>query len=390
MSLSERLGKISASPTLALNAKAKEMSKAGVDVVNFTAGEPDFDTPRHVKDAAIRAINDGFTKYTAATGMPELKQAITQKLKAENGIDCSPDQVVVSCGGKHSLYNIMLALCNPGDEVIIPSPYWVSYAEQVKLCDAKPVFVETKEKDGFSLQAGDLEKAVTGKTKAVIINSPSNPTGAVIGKGELEKIASIAVEHDVFVISDEIYEYLIYEGEHTSIASLGGDIKGKTITVNGASKAYSMTGWRIGWAAGPPEVMKMIGNYQSHTTSNPTSISQKAYLAALQGDKSSVQGMVAEFRKRRDAIVNGLNGIEGITCTNPHGSFYVFPNVSGCFRGGIKSSMDFSMRMLESANVAVVPGSAFGAEGYVRISYACSMEAIEKGLERIAKFVGQG
>ena len=389
MPLSKKLSRISASPTLALNAKAKELSAKGIDVVNFTAGEPDFDTPDFIKAAAIEAIKSGFTKYTAAPGMPELREAIAKKLKDENGLDYPSSQIVVSCGGKHSLYNVFQALCNPGDEVIIPTPFWVSYSEQVKLCEAKSVFVETKEDNGFKLLAEDIEKRVTPKTKVILLNSPSNPTGAVIDRGELKKIASIAVENDVYVVSDEIYEYLVYDGEHVSIAGFGDDIKERTITINGASKAYSMTGWRIGWAAGPADVMKMIGNFQSHTTSNPTSISQKAYLAALNGSHDSINKMRDEFRKRRDLIVRRLNDAGPISCTMPHGSFYVFPNVSGCFSGGIKDSMEFSMRLLDKSRVAVVPGSAFGGEGHVRISYACSTETIEKGIDRIEEFLGK-
>jgi aspartate aminotransferase len=387
MSLSRKLSRISASPTLALNAKAKELSAGGVDVVNFTAGEPDFDTPGNIKRAAIQAVRSGFTKYTAAPGMPELRNAIAKKLRDENGLDYSGDQIVVSCGGKHSLYNAFQALCNPGDEVIIPTPFWVSYSEQVKLCEAEPVFVETKEENGFKLLAEDVADHVTAKTKVILLNSPCNPTGAVIDKEELKKIASIAVENDVYVISDEIYEHLVYEGMHVSIASFGDDIKERTIIINGASKAYSMTGWRIGWAAGPANVMKMIGNFQSHTTSNPTSISQSAYLAALKGSQDSVAMMRNEFKKRRDRIVERLNGIRGMSCVKPQGSFYIFPNVSGCFGKGITNSMDFSMALLDKARVAVVPGSAFGGEGHVRMSYACSTETIEKGVERIEEFV---
>jgi len=387
MSLSRKMSNISASPTLALNAKVKELSAKGVDVVNFTAGEPDFATPANIKLAAISAIKSGFTKYTAATGMPELRATIAKKLKVENGLHYAPEQIVVSCGGKHSLYNAMQALCNPGDEVIIPSPYWVSYPEQVKLCDAKPVFVKTSEENGFRLLVSDIEKGVSGKTKIILLNSPGNPTGAVYDRDELKKIASIAVDNDIFVISDEIYEHIVYEGEHVSIASLGADIKEKTITINGASKSYSMTGWRIGWAAGPLAVMKMVGNFQSHTTSNPTSISQKAYLAALTGEQDSVRSMVKEFKKRRDLIVERLNEIHPIICTKPQGAFYVFPNVAGCFKGEIKNSLDFSVQLLEHGRVSVVPGSAFGAENYVRMSYACSTETIEKGMDRIEEFL---
>jgi len=387
MSLSSKITNIAESPTLALDAETKKLKSRGIDVVNFSAGEPDFDTPENVKKAAIDAINSGFTKYTPVSGIPELREAIAGKLKSENGLDYSPDQIIVSCGGKHSLYNIFQALCNPGDEAIIPAPYWVTYPEQAKLADSKPVFVETKEENGFKLLAADVEGKITEKTKVILLNSPCNPTGAVCDKDELKKIASIAVENDTFVISDEIYEHLVYEGEHVSIAGFGDEIKERTVIVNGASKAYSMTGWRIGWAAGPSEIVKAMSDFQSHTTSNPNSIAQKAYLEGLTGSQEYIRGMVSEFRKRRDLIVRKLNEIEGISCIEPQGAFYVFPNVSGCLKGEIKNSTDFSIQLLEKARVAAVPGSAFGAEGHVRISYACSKENIEKGLERIEEFV---
>lgn len=384
MSVSARIGDIAESPTLALNAKAKELKSKGIDVVNFTAGEPDFDTPENIKKAAVDAINAGFTKYTQTAGTPELRKAIAEKLKKENGLDYRPEHVIVSCGGKHSLYNAIMTICNPGDEIIIPSPYWVTYPEQAKLADAKTVIVETKKEGGFRLRASDVEERVSKKTKVIIINSPNNPTGAVYGKDELKKIASIAAENDIYVISDEIYEHLVYEGEHVSIAGLGPDIKEKTITINGAAKSYAMTGWRIGWAAGPEDVINGMTKIQSQTTSNPTSIAQMAYLEALKGDQSSVKKMAAEFRKRRDLIVKKLNEIQGISCPKPGGSFYVFPDISGIN----KSSMEFSEKLLEKAKVAVVPGLAFGHEGHVRISYACSEETIKKGIERINEFVG--
>jgi len=387
MSLSLKISSIAESPTLGLNAKVKELASSGVDVTNFTVGEPDFDTPDNVKRAAIDAIKAGFTKYTPVSGIPELRKAIAAKLKAENGADYSPDQIIVSCGGKHSLYNAFQALCNPGDEVIIPAPYWVTYPEQVKMADAKPVFARTKERNGFRLLAKDIEEKLTKSTKAVVLNSPNNPTGAVYEKSELKKIASIAVDNDLYVISDEVYECLVFEGRNTSIASLGEDIKARTVIVNAASKTYSMTGWRIGWAAGPPDVVKAMSNLQSHMTSNPNSIAQKAYLAGLTGSQESVKRMAAEFRKRRDLVVKRLNGITGVCCARPQGAFYAFPNVTGCFRGSIRNSMEFSMNLLEKARVAVVPGVDFGAEGHVRISYACSMETIEKGMDRLEDFV---
>jgi aspartate aminotransferase len=382
MPVSARIGGISESPTLALNAKAKELKSKGVDVVNFTAGEPDFDTPDNIKHAAIKAIKDGFTKYTPPAGTPELRKAIADKLKRENGLDYGPNQIIVSCGGKHSLYNAVMTVCNPGDEVIIPSPYWVTYPEQVKLAGGEPVIAKTSG-EGFRLLAKDIEGKLTRRTKAIILNSPNNPTGAVYEKSELKKIASIAAEKDIYVISDEIYEHLIYEGEHVSIASLGPGIKEKTIIINGAAKSYAMTGWRIGWAAGPEDIVKGMTKLQSQTTSNPTSNAQMAYLEALRGDQSSVHKMREAFRKRRDLIVGKLNEIDGISCPKPGGSFYVFPDVSGLSR----DSMGFSDRLLENAKVAVVPGLAFGAEGHVRMSYACSEETINKGIERIRDFV---
>lgn len=383
MSVSTRIGRIDESPTLALNAKAKEMKAQGLDVLNFTAGEPDFDTPSNIKNAAIDAINSGFTKYTAPSGTPELRKAITEKLRKENGLEYDPKQIIASCGGKHSLYNAIMTLCNPGDEVIIPSPYWVTYPEQVKLAEAKPVIAELKKENGFRLKASDVEGMVTEKTKLLILNSPNNPTGAVYEKKELKKIASVAVEHDFYVISDEIYEHLLYDGEHVSIAGLGPEIKKRTLIINGAAKAYCMTGWRIGWTAGPEDVIKGMTGFQSHTTSNPSSIAQMAYIEALRGDQGSVGSMASEFRKRRDLIVKGLNGIKGITCPKPSGSFYVFPDISGLS----KNSLTFSENLLEKAKVAVVPGAAFGREGHLRMSYACSEETIKKGIERIKSVI---
>ncbi len=387
MTVSERVKAISQSPTLSLNAKVKRMKADGEDVLNFTAGEPDFDTPDNIKDAAIDAIRSGFTKYTASSGTPELRSRICGKLKRENGLSYKPDEIIVSCGGKHVLYNIMVALCNPGDEVIIPKPYWVSYPEQVRLVGGKPVFTDTSKENGFRLRAKDVEKAVTKKTRALILNSPNNPSGAVCGRKELEDIAKMAVDNDFYVISDEIYEHLVYDGRHVSIAGLGKGIRERTITVNGAAKAYAMTGWRIGWAAGPEDVIKAMGKFQSHTTSNPSSISQAAYAEAITGSQDSVKRMREEFRRRRDIMVKGLNGIDGIECGVPDGSFYVFPDVSGCFRSGMKDSLSFSERLIDKAKVATVPGVAFGVEGHLRMSYACSEENIRKGLERIVDFV---
>lgn len=382
--LSKRITKISPSITLAINAKANAMIAKGIDIVNLSAGQPDFDTPDNIKKAAITAIKQGFTKYTPVPGIIELRKAICKKLKDDNNLDYNPEQILVSCGAKHSIYNIMQALLNPNDQVIIPVPYWVSYIEQVKLTGAKPVLLKTK---NFKINPDQLKKAINKKTKLIIINSPNNPTGAVYTKQELEKIANIAVENNIYVLSDEIYEKLIYETKHHSIASFNKEIKKLTITINGVSKAYSMTGWRIGYAAGPSNIIKAASNLQSHSTSNPTSISQKAALEALQGPQKSITKMVQTFKKRRDYIVKRLNKIKDITCSKPEATFYVFPNVSELYNGKIKTSNDLALSLLEKAKVAVIPGSAFGDDHFIRISFCCSMADIEKGMDRIEEFV---
>lgn len=387
--LAERTKKIKPSPTLAVDSKAKEMKAKGFDVVNFGVGEPDFDTPEHIKEAAIKAIKDGFTKYTPVGGIDELKEAIIEKLEKDNKIKYEKENILVSCGAKHSLYNIAQALFSPGDEVIIPAPYWVSYTDQVLLNDATPVILETYEEDNFMLRPELLKEKITTKTKAIIINSPSNPTGFIYNEKVLQEIAEIALKNNIYIISDEIYEKLIYDGmRHISIASFSEEIKERTIVVNGLSKSHSMTGWRIGYAAGPADIIKAMTNLQSQSTSNPTSIAQKAAVAALKGPQDCVEEMRKEFEKRRNYIVNELNNIIGISCKMPQGAFYVFPNVKQILGKKIesveiKSSMDLSIYLLEKAQVALVPGSAFGAEGYIRISYATSMENLSKGIERI-------
>jgi len=387
--LAERTKKIKPSPTLAVDSKAKEMKAKGFDVVNFGVGEPDFDTPEHIKEAAIKAIKDGFTKYTPVGGIDELKEAIIEKLEKDNKIKYEKENILVSCGAKHSLYNIAQALFSPGDEVIIPAPYWVSYTDQVLLNDATPVILETYEEDNFMLRPELLKEKITNKTKAIIINSPSNPTGFIYNEKVLQEIAEIALKNNIYIISDEIYEKLIYDGmRHISIASFSEEIKERTIVVNGLSKSHSMTGWRIGYAAGPADIIKAMTNLQSQSTSNPTSIAQKAAVAALKGPQNCVEEMRKEFEKRRNYIVNELNNIIGISCKMPQGAFYVFPNVKQILGKKIesveiKSSMDLSIYLLEKAQVALVPGSAFGAEGYIRISYATSMENLSKGIERI-------
>jgi aspartate aminotransferase len=395
MGIAKRAMAIKPSPTLATAAKAKAMKSQGIDVVDFGVGEPDFDTPENVKQAGIKAIQSGFTKYTPAGGTDELKEAVVEKFKRDNGLQYEKSQVLISCGAKHSLYNIAEALFDPGDEVIIPSPYWVSYPDQVLLNDAVPVIVETTEEEGFKLSAKKLEKAITKKTKALVLNSPSNPTGLAYDKKTLEEIAAIAVRHKIYVISDEIYEKLIYDGfKHFSIASLGAEIKDLTIVVNGVSKSHAMTGWRIGYAAGPKDIITAMANIQSQSTSNPASISQKAAVEALRGPQDFIRTMNVEFDKRRKYMVDRLNRIKGMTCLMPVGAFYAFPKVSQLYGksvGGrrIANSSDLAAYLLEEAKVALVSGDAFGADAYIRLSYATSMENITKGLDRIEQAAGK-
>ena len=386
--LSQRARDIKPSPTLTIDSKAKAMKAEGHDVISFGVGEPDFDTPENVKEAAIKAIKDGFTKYTAVGGIDKLKDAIIAKLEKDNGLKYARNEIIVSCGAKHSLYNIMQALLGPGDEVIIPSPYWVSYPEQVSLAGATPVFVRTTEQQGFMLTPEAFEKAVTPKTKALILNSPSNPTGFAYDRPALEKIARIAVRKNIYIISDEIYEKLVYDGtQHISIASLGEDIKAMAIVVNGVSKSHAMTGWRIGYAAGPAQLVKAMTSIQSQSTSNPTSIAQMAAVEALTGPQDSVLKMAAEFDKRRIRLWEGLNSIPGFECRKPNGAFYAFPKTSALYGKSpeISSSSKLAMLLLEKAMVAVVPGDAFGDDDYIRLSYATSMKDIDRGLERIRK-----
>jgi aspartate aminotransferase len=390
--LSERAQKIKPSPTLAMDAKAKAMKAQGVDVINFGVGEPDFDTPENIKEAAIKAIKDGFTKYTPVGGIDPLKDAIIEKLKKDNALDYQRDEIIVSCGAKHSLYNIAQALYGKGDEVIIPSPYWVSYPDQVKLNDATPVIVKTHEKDSFMLRPEAFEAAITEKTKAIILNSPSNPTGLTYDKKTLSAIAEIALRYDFYIISDEIYEKLVYDGvEHISIASLGDEIKKRTIVVNGLSKSHAMTGWRIGYAAGPKEIIKAMTNIQSQSTSNPTSIAQKAAVEALRGPQDFIEKMRTEFDIRRKFLVSELNNIKGISCLTPTGAFYAFPNTSALYSKSekINSSSKLALYLLEEANVALVPGDAFGDDNYIRISYATSLDDIKRAIVRIKEALGK-
>ncbi len=392
MYVSEKAKNIKASTTLAIDSKFKAMKAEGLDVVGFGAGEPDFDTPEYIKKAAIEAIQTGKTKYTPAAGTMELRKAVAEKFSRENGLTYEPTQIVVSNGAKHSLVNAFMAILNPGDEVIIPAPFWVSYPEMVKLADGVPVIVESTEEADFKVTVDALEKVLTAKTRALVLNSPSNPTGMVYTKDELQKIADFALKHDLYVISDEIYEHLIYEGKHVSIASLGEDIKNRTIIINGVSKTYAMTGWRIGFAAAAPEIAKIMANVQSHASSNPNSIAQAATVAALSGGKEEIETMKKAFVERRNYMVERINSIDGVSCKKPNGAFYVLMNISkikGRTIAGklIRTSDDFAELFLQEAKVAVVPCSGFGNDDFVRWSYAVSMETIKEGLDRLEKFL---
>ena len=383
--ISERARRVNPSPTLSLTAKIGAMKAEGADIIAFTAGEPDFDTPDHIKQAAIDALNQGFTKYTPTGGIPALKSAVCDKLNRDNGLSYEPKNVLVSVGGKHSLFNAFLALLDPGDEVIIPAPYWVTYPEQVIFAEGKPVVIETKESEGFKLKADAVKAALTPRTKALVLNSPSNPTGAVYEAEELEKIARLAVENDFWVISDEMYEQLTYGETAVSIASYGEDVKARTLTMNGCSKAYSMTGWRIGYTAGPADVIGAMTRIQDQSTSCPTSIAQRAAVAALNGPQEVVAVMRAAFNERRDVLVDGLNALPGVRCALPGGAFYAFPDFSGWLQGDITGSDALAAVLLEKYGVGVIPGSGFGADTCVRLSYATSMDAIREGLSRLEK-----
>ena len=394
LQISNRCRSISPSPTLVIDSKAKAMKKKGIDVVGFGAGEPDFDTPEYIRNAAKAALDKGMTRYTPSSGTLELRTAICEKLKRDNGLEYEPDQIVVSNGAKHSLFNICQTILDPGDEVIIPEPFWVSYPELVQIAGGVPVMVHGHEENDFLVSADDMKPYITPRTKAIILNSPNNPNGCVWPREMLEGIARLAVENQLFVISDEIYEKLVYDGEkHVSIASLGEEIKAQTFVVNGFSKAYAMTGWRLGYCAGPTNVMKAVGALQSHATSNPNSIAQYAGYVALSGGDDIIAAMVAEFDGRRKHIVSRINAIPGLSCRMPKGAFYVMMNISeliGAAQGDkvIRSSTDFAELLLENAKVAVVPGLGFGSDMHVRLSYATSMENIDRGLDRIAQFVG--
>ena len=392
MILSRKAQNIGASLTLALTAKAGELKKEGIDVVSFGVGEPDFNTPKNIIEAATRAMEEGKTKYTATSGIVELKEAIAKKLHDDNGLNYGTKNIIISTGAKQSLANVFMAILNPGDEVIIPVPYWVSYPELVKLSDGVPVFIETKKENDFKVTYDELKSVLSENTKAIVINSPNNPTGTVYSKKDLEVIAKFAEENDLIIISDEIYEKLIYGKEkHISIASLSEDAFKRTVVINGFSKAYAMTGWRIGYAACyDEELIKVMNNVQSHMTSNTNSIAQFAALEALNGDQETIKNMVKEFSLRRELIIELISGIEDLTFIEPKGAFYVMIDVSKVLKkANIKGSMEFANLLLKEENVVVIPGIAFGEDNFIRLSYATSKEEIIKGLKRIKKFVNK-
>ena len=389
MKLAARTTRIVPSATLSVSATAKAMASQGLDVVNFSAGEPDADTPEVVKAAAKAAITDGFTKYTPASGIDELKQAVVDKFSRDQGIHYDKSQILVSCGAKHTLYNAAQALLDPGDEVIIPAPYWVSYPDIVRLADGQPVILETRESDGYALDPKQLEATITPRTKALILNSPSNPTGALYTRETLEAVADVAKRHGFLVISDEIYEQLVYgETPFMSIVSAAPDIADQTLVVNGVSKAFSMTGWRIGYAGGPKALIAAMSVIQSQSTSNPTSISQKAAVAALRDGTSFFKELLADLTPKRRLMVDTLNAMPGITCPTPAGAFYAFPNVSGISgkrhaNGTITTSADLATYLLHEAHVACVPGDPFGSPHHLRLTYTPTLDAIERGLKRV-------
>ena len=390
--VANRAASIRPSPTLAVTAKAAELRAAGRDIIALSAGEPDFDTPGHIKDAAIKAIHDGKTKYTAAGGLPELKQAVIDKFQRENALTYKPGQVLVSCGAKHSIYNLMQALLNPGEEVIIPAPYWVSYPDMAKLAGAEPVVIKTGLENRFKITRKQLHGAITDKSRLFMINSPSNPTGVSYSETELAEIAGLLTEHpEIIILTDDIYEHILWgESEFKNIVNVCPELYDRTVVVNGVSKAYSMTGWRIGYLGGPLSLVKAAQKIQSQSTSNPSSISQYAAIAALNGDQTYINESMAIFKQRHDFVHAGLNSIDGVECTASDGTFYSFPNMQGVIDklDGINNDIELGEYLLEQAEVALVPGSAFGAKGYMRLSYATSMENLETALERLKAALG--
>ena len=390
--ISEKAKGISPSPTLAIDSKFKQMKQQGIPVVGFGAGEPDFDTPDNIKRAGIQAIEENFTRYTPASGTLELKRAICMKVKRDTGLEYGTENIIVSNGGKHALTNIFMAILNPGDEVIIPAPFWVSYPEMVKMADGCPVFIETNEENDFKFTMDQLENAFSSKTRALVLNTPSNPTGMVYTREELAAIAEFAVNHNMYIIFDEIYEKLVYDGEHVNIATLNDNVRDLTIIVSGMAKTYAMTGWRIGYTVAHSTIIKAMSNIQSHATSNPNSIAQRAAVEALDGDQSIINTMKAEYIKRRDYMVKRINGIEGISCLKPQGAFYIFMNVKNVlgkehYGKMIRTASELCDDILERALVAMVPSEGFGVDGYVRLSYATSMEVITTGLDRIEAYL---
>jgi len=385
---------VQASTTLQVDAMYKQMLADGKDVIGFGAGEPDFDTPDNIKDVALKAIRDGQTKYTPASGMPALRKAVADRLMADNKISYAPEQIVVASGAKHNIYVALQTLINPADEVILPAPYWVTYEEAIKMVGGVPVIISAPESSDFKITKGQLEAAVSDKTKLFILNNPSNPTGMLYSEDELRGLAEVCVKHDLYIMSDEIYYNLVYDGrKFTSVAELGEDIKERTIIINGVSKTYAMTGWRIGYSASNAQLAKIMGNYLSHSTSSPSTISQLAAVEALKGPQDSVEAMRAEFEKRRNYIVGRINAIEGMSCRKPEGAFYVMLNIEkqiGRKLGGklINNSDDFSLAFLESGRVAAVSCSGFGCDNFIRLTYATSMDAIKEGMDRLELFVG--
>lgn len=394
MELSKRAMSIKASTTMAISSRAAEMKAAGLPVVTFGAGEPDFDTPAHIRQAGIDAINNGQTRYTPAAGTPALRQAVCDKLKKDNGLEYEPAQIVISNGAKHSLMNTFMAILNEGDEVIIPAPFWLSYSEMVRIAGGVPVIIYTKKENQFMMTKEELENAYTEKTKAIVLTSPSNPTGQVMSREDLQMVADFAVSHDILVLADEIYEKLIYDEDkqHISIASLGKEIYDRTIVINGVSKSYAMTGWRIGYTAAPLAISKLMASLQSHMASNPNSIAQAATVAALNGPQDCVAEMLVEFKKRRDYIFEREEAIPMLSALKPQGAFYLFVDVSGTYGKSyegavIHSAADFASVLLDQKYVAVVPCADFGMPDYIRLSYATSMEIIKEGMDRIEDMV---
>lgn len=395
MTISERVKNINPSQTLAITAQALKMKREGKKVISFAAGEPDFDTPGNIREEAISAIREGFSHYTASSGIIELKEAVVEKLKKDNRVEYKPSEIIISTGAKQCLFNTILTICDPGDEVLLPTPCWVSYTEQIKFAGAVPIFINTYQEEDFKLSASQVEEKITSRTKLLILNSPNNPTGAVYEPEELKRIAQLLTKYNIYCICDEIYEKLIYDNaKHLSIASLSDEIKEKIITINGVSKSYAMTGWRIGYAAGPEEIIKGMSKIQGHSTSNPNSIAQKASVEALNGKQDAIEEMRKAFDERRKYMVKRLNEIEGISCLTPAGAFYAFPNVSKILERGIEyngkkisNSFDLSNFILKEAEVALIPGSAFEAEGYLRLSYAASLEDIKEGSDRLEKIL---